>query len=211
MPPVDETQWADDLRVPYLRAKTEGERVAWRTARELKLNLVTVLPGAITGPGFARNTPTIDIVESMMLGAMRMGVPNITLPLVDVRDVVTAHLLAGEHDCDGRFIACNDSLPTFRAMLETMHAIDSRVPLPLATLPDFMAGAVPLFEKLNKRLLGTPLTVSPELIATVKGKVFNLSNRRIKDVLGWTQTVSIEQTLGDTMKAIRARSERVAP
>ena len=67
-PPVDETQWAEALRVPYFRAKTEGEQAAWRTARELGLNLVTVLPGGITGPGFARNTPTINLIEAIERG-----------------------------------------------------------------------------------------------------------------------------------------------
>ncbi|MGH2393419.1 MAG: NAD-dependent epimerase/dehydratase family protein, partial [Candidatus Limnocylindria bacterium] len=157
-PPVDETRWADDLRVPYLRAKTEGERVAWRTARELGLKLVTVLPGAITGPGFRRNTPSIDLIESMMGGTMRLGVPDLNLPLVDVRDVTAAHLLAGERDVEGRFAVCNDTLPTFRAMLEAMHAIDPKVRLPLMTLPSFMAGALPLFDRVNRLTSGTPVT-----------------------------------------------------
>ncbi|RPH58978.1 MAG: hypothetical protein EHM83_16515 [Burkholderiales bacterium] len=36
-PPSDERQGTTDLRVPYIRAKTEGERVAWRLAGELGL------------------------------------------------------------------------------------------------------------------------------------------------------------------------------
>lgn len=204
--PVDETQWADDLQVPYFRAKTEGEQVAWRTARELRMNLVTVLPGGITGPGFARHTPTINMIEAMMLGAMRLAVPRANYSLVDVRDVVSAHLLAGERDCDGRFVVSNDRTPTFREILEAMHAIDTRVPLPLVTLPDFLLPAMPLFDRINRRMLGSPLVATEEAIATMRGKVFNVSNRRIKDVLGWRQSVTQEQTLRDTMAAIRSRN-----
>lgn len=204
-PPVDESSWAEDLRVPYLRAKTEGERAAWRIARERRLNLVTVLPGAITGPGFVRNTPSLDMIEAMMKGAFRMGVPNMNYPLVDVRDVVSAHLLAAERDCEGRFTACNDVLPTFEAMVQAMHAIDPRVPLPRMRLPDFVAPVLPLAERLNRLMLGAPLTASPELIATLKGKVFNASNRRIKEVLGWEQSISMDQTLRDTMAVFHAR------
>lgn len=204
-PPVDESSWTEDLKVPYLRAKTEGERAAWRIAHERKLNLVTVLPGAITGPGFVRNTPSLDMIEAMMKGTFRMGVPNMNFPLVDVRDVVSAHLLAAERDCEGRFTACNDVLPTFEAMVQAMHAIDPRVPLPRMRLPDFVAPMLPYAERLNRLILGAPVTASPELIATLKGKIFNASNRRIKEVLGWQQTISMEQTLRDTMAAFHAR------
>lgn len=205
-PPVDERHWAEDLRVPYLRAKTEGERVAWRIAEELGLNLVTILPGAIIGPGFARNTPSIDMIEAMMLGAMRWGVPDSNFPLVDVRDVVAAHLLAAEQDCTGRFVVCNDVLPSFRAMLESMHDIDASIALPRMTMPDFLLGAMPWFDRFNRLTLGSPLIASPELLATVRGKVWNASNRRAKDVLGWRQTVSLEQSLRDTMEAISSRA-----
>jgi dihydroflavonol-4-reductase len=203
--PADETQWADDLRIPYFRAKTEGEKVAWRTARELGLNLVTILPGGITGPGFARNTPTIDLIEAMMRGALRIAVPASTYSLVDIRDAVSAHLLAGERDCEGRFIATNDHAPTYGEILQTMHAIDARVPLPLLTLPDFLLATMPLFDRLNRIVLGTPLIATPEVMATMKGRVFNFSNRRIKKVLGWRQSITLEQSLRDTMSAIRAR------
>lgn len=203
-PPVDETQWAEDLEVPYVRAKTEGERVAWRVARERKLDIVSILPGSLTGPGFARNTPTLDILETMMKGGFRMGVPDMTLPIVDVRDVVSAHLLAAERDCEGRFAVVNDEQPSFDAILRVMHDIDPRVPLPLMKLPDLLAPALPLFDRLNHLTLRTPRTASPELIGMMKGKVFNISNRRAKEALGWQQTISLEQTLRDTMAALRS-------
>ena len=40
--PVDEKDWTSDTRVPYLRAKTEGERRAWALADEL--GVTTELP-----------------------------------------------------------------------------------------------------------------------------------------------------------------------
>lgn len=203
-PPADETQWAHDQRVPYVRAKTEGERAAWRTARELGLNLVTVLPGGITGAGFSRNTPTINLIEAMMLGAFRLGVPRLGLPLVDIRDAVSAHLLASAQDCEGRFIASNDTTPTFREMLAIMHAVDPGVGLPLMTVPDFMLPVLPLIDRFNHMVLGSPLIASYEGLATMKGKAWKVSSRRIQEVLGWRQTVTQEESLRDTMTTIRA-------
>lgn len=204
-PPVDESQWTNDLRVPYVRAKTEGEKTAWRVAGERNVNLVTILPGAILGPGFERNTPSIDLVEAMVLGGMRMAAPDTNFPLVDVRDVAAAHLLAAEQDCSGRFIVCNDVLPSFRDMLQVLHALDPAVPLPLLTLPDFLVPLMPMFDRLNHRMLHSPRTVSAELMGMLKGKRWNASNRRIKETLGWQQTVPMRKCLADTLAALRQR------
>jgi dihydroflavonol-4-reductase len=204
-PPSDETHWTEDQKVPYIRAKTEGEKLGWEIAKRLNINLVTVLPGAISGPGFVRNTPTIDIIEAMKRGALRLGVPKMNLPLVDVRDVADAHILAAEHDCEGRFVVCSDTSPTFTAMLETLHNIDPQIPLPFMVLPNFMMGAMGLFDKFNKRTKRSPLIVNPELMMTLKGKIWNASNQRIKDVLGWWQHISLEQSLRDTLEVINAR------
>lgn len=202
-PPSNESNWTNDKRVPYIKAKTEGEKLAWKIAEEKKLHLVSILPGTIAGPGFARNTPTIDVLEALMMGAMRLGVMNMNYPYVDVRDVVTAHILAGENECEGRFIVCNDISPMFRDIIETMHSLDSKIPLPLMTLPNFMMGAMGFFDKFNRLTLGTPLIASPEFMATMKGKSWNFSNQRIKDVLGWQQQISMEQSLRDTIEEIR--------
>jgi dihydroflavonol-4-reductase len=204
-PPSEETHWTEDLKVPYIRAKTEGEKLAWEIAKKLKINLVTVLPAGISGPGFVRNTPTIDIIEAMKLGAMRLGVPNTNFPIVDVRDVAVAHILAAEQDCEGRFVVCNDTSPTFKAMLETLHKIDPKIPLPSMVMPNFMMGSMGLFDKFNKLTKGSPLIVNPELMMTLKGKIWNVSNQRIKDTLGWRQRISLEQSLRDTLNVINAR------
>jgi dihydroflavonol-4-reductase len=204
-PPVDESQWTTDLSVPYVRAKVEAERIAWLLAGESGLDLVTILPGAIAGPGFIHNTPSIDLIEVMMRGGFRVGVPDFNFPLVDVRDVVAAHLLAADKRCDGRFVVCNDVLPSFRAMLQTMHEIDPAIRLPLMTMPAFMSGAMPWFDWLNHRMLGTPRSATPELMSMFRGRIWNASNGRVKKVLGWRQQVSPSQCLRDTIEVLRAR------
>jgi dihydroflavonol-4-reductase len=201
--PADENDWTSDTRVPYLKAKTEGEKLAWDIAKDKKLDMVSVLPGTVGGPGFAKNTPTIDMIEALMMGAMRLGVLQMNYPYVDVRDVVSAHILAGEKDCEGRFIVCNNPSPMFRDIIEIMHGIDTKIPLPLMNLPNFMLGAMGFFDKFNRLVLRTPLTVSPALMATMKGKSWNFSNQRIKDTLGWQQQFSLEQSLSDTIDEIK--------
>ena len=73
------------------------------------LKLVTILPGSIGGPGFMRNTPTIDLIETMMKGGFRT--------------------------------------------------------------------------------LGTPRTASREMIGMMRGRRYNTSSRRAREVLGWRPPV----------------------
>lgn len=207
-PPATEKDWRDDLSVPYFRAKVEGERTGWRLAKELGVNLVTVLPGAVIGPGFHRRTTSTDVIEGIMLGTMRLGAPRSNIPLVDVRDVASAHVLAAQQDVSGRFIVCNDSFPSFLELTRLMHRIDPAVPAAPSLIPDFALGLVPLFDGLGARLLGSPRVLTPEFVATIKGKVFNMSNTRAKAELGWQPEIPLEQSVADTMAAIRALRRR---
>jgi dihydroflavonol-4-reductase len=203
-PPATEADWTDDLRITYFRAKVESERLAWQLARELKLDLVTVLPGGIIGPGFRRNTPSIDIVQAALLGEFRFGVPLGNFPFIDVRDVVDVHLRVADRAIGGRFIAGPDVAPSFRQLVETLRRIDPRVPRPLMTLPRLATPMLPLYDALSHRLFGTPRIATPEVVGSaVSGKVWNGSSARAKAELGWMPRVSFEQSLAETLAVLR--------
>jgi dihydroflavonol-4-reductase len=202
-PPATEKDWLNDLSVPYWRAKVMGEKAGWRLADELSVSLVTILPPAIVGPGFHRRTPSTDLLQGIMLGTMRLGAPKLNLPLVDVRDAVKAHVLAAQKDVSGRFIICNDRLPSFLDLTRMMHRIDPAVPAAPGQIPSFALGLAPFFDAMNAKLLGSPRVMTPELVASIRGKSFNVSNERAKAALGWKQEIPLEQSLADTMHAIR--------
>ncbi len=206
--PVTEADWASDLAVPYFRAKTEGERAAWKAAEETGIKLVTILPGAVGGPDFHRRTPTLTMIENIMLGAMRFGAPNTNTAYVDVRDVAAAHVLAAERDVAGRFIITNDHAPGMRELSLLMHWSDATIPAAPVVLPDFVMSAGPALDWLRSSLLRTPRMISSELVATMRGKVTKVSNARAKAELGWTQTVGLDRSLAETMAAIRTLRRR---
>jgi dihydroflavonol-4-reductase len=204
--PVDESSWTDDLRVPYFRAKTLAERRAWELADELRLDLVTVLPGAFGGPGFVRPTPTIDLIEAIMKGAMDIAAPPVAYPYIDVRDVASAHVMALLSGATGRFIAINEPIPMLGDLARQMHAVDPRVRKPLLTLPSFTMGMLPYLEGLVSAMGGTRRTMTPEMAATMRGRRFNISSARIRRELGWAPAITLGQSLADTMSAIRELS-----
>lgn len=203
--PRTETDWTHDLRVPYFRAKTEGEQLAWRLSDDLRLNLVSILPGGILGPGFGRNTPTIDLVEMAMLGGFRLGVPQGNFTFVDARDVALAHVLAAQADAHGRFIAVT-AQPSYRELVETLRRIDSSISSPLMDVPAMLAPLLPAVDAFNHKLLGTPRTATPEAIATtLSGLSWNVSSARARSELGWQPAFDFEQSLRETVKIIAAR------
>lgn len=204
-PAVAEGDWALDTRVPYVRAKTEGEKRAWQVAAELGLDFATVLPGACGGPGFQRNTPTIDFIEAILNGALQLGAPPFNYPYVDVRDVARAHRMVIESGAKGRFIAIDDRQPSMTEIAQTMHAIDPKIPRPLMTLPAFVLPALPFLDTLNSLVSKSPKSMTPELAGMLKGRVWNVSNEKIRREIGWSPKISIKQSLADTISTIRAR------
>lgn len=207
-PPSTESDWNADLRIPYFRAKTEAERLAWRLAGELKLNLAAVLPAGVIGPGFQRNTPTIDLIEGAMRGMFRLAAPCGNFSYVDARDVARAHLMVAQQDAQGRFAIGYDEMPTFEALVRTMHAIDPRVKPALMEMPAVLAPTLPLADWLYHHLLGTPRIATPELIhSALGGHRWNFSSARARWVLGWEPSLPFEHSLRDTMQLVRQRLE----
>ncbi|WP_440708062.1 SDR family oxidoreductase [Herbiconiux sp. YIM B11900] len=80
----------------YGRSKTLAERAAWDfvAAEGGGLHLTTILPVAVMGPVMGTEVSGANhIVQNLLRGAMP-GVPDLWIPVVDVRDVAAAHLLA---------------------------------------------------------------------------------------------------------------------
>jgi dihydroflavonol-4-reductase len=198
-----EEDWRTDFSLPYHRAKTLAEQEAWQLAKEHGVDMVAVLPGAALGPGFSRGTPSTDVVEMIMLGGMRMGAPVDNIPAVDVRDVVTGHIMAAESGAGGRFIICNDVLPSFFELSRIMHRIDPSIPAAPFQFPAFATSFGVLFDWFNHKTLGSPRSVGRELVAAVKGKQWTMSNERAKRVLGWRQEIPLERSLADTIATLR--------
>jgi len=202
--PLDESAWNEDLRVPYFRAKTLAERRAWELAEELDLNLVSVLPGPFAGPGFIRPTPTVDLIKSIMTGMLSPAAPPISYPYVDVRDVANAHAMALMSGATGRFIVINEPIPMLADIAREMNRLDPSLQRTYFTLPAFTLPLLPYLEGLAASIGKAPRTMTPELAATMRSGGHNITSARIRRELGWAPTITLAQSLEDTMAAIRA-------
>jgi nucleoside-diphosphate-sugar epimerase len=117
--------------------------------------------------------------------------------------VTWAHVLALGAKAKGRYIALNEPMPTFADIARMMHAIDAKIPAPKFVLPAFSMRAIPLLDRINSWMGGTPRSMTPEMAATLAGREYRASAKRIRDELGWQPQISLRQSLADTIAALR--------
>ena len=82
----------------YSYSKTIAEKEAWKISKSQdKWDLVTINPSLVLGPGInPRGTSeSFNLITQLGDGTLKSGVPEIRMGVVDVRDVATAHYLAG--------------------------------------------------------------------------------------------------------------------
>ena len=98
----DESDWSNTSGRPntdYTVSKTLAEQDAWRYASDNReLELTTILPGLVLGPVNNNISLSTGLVSALMSGAFSRGVIDRDFPIVDVRDVVSAHFECLEHN-----------------------------------------------------------------------------------------------------------------
>ena len=174
----------------YEKSKTLAERAAWDFVGSLRshesLELTTINPGLVLGPVLEHD---YGVSAQAILKLMRRdypGCPRLGWATVDVRDVASAHLAAmTTPEADGqRFCCCVDFVwMKEMAVILDRHFADRGYKIPTRTLPDFVVRIVGLFDKITR-------VVVPRL-----GLVENVSNERIKRVLGWQPRGTEEMVL----------------
>jgi dihydroflavonol-4-reductase len=203
-PTATEDSWVNDTSVTYIDEKTSGERHAWQLSGELGLDMVSVLPGAVTGPGFNRSTPSVDFVEAFAKGSLRMGAPDIDMPFVDVRDVANAHRLAYEKgEAGSRYIAMNHAASLYDIGV-ALNQIDQKIGRPLMKMPGFMTGMVPYIDALMAKLAGYPHSYTKALHDSWKGREWRIDDTKSRRALGYAPVIGLEQSLTDTLQQLRA-------
>ena len=97
-----EKDWSTEAScTPYERSKLLAEQAAWDYVKELEegkqFELTVVNPGYVQGPliSAVSGSGSKGLLERL-LGNKAAGLPNVTLGLVDVRDVAAAHIAAIE-------------------------------------------------------------------------------------------------------------------
>ena len=134
----DESCWNENFSLPYTRAKTESEKLAWELAKELDIDLRVINPSGVLGGSFSRPTPSTDLIGDAMKGKYPV-VPKIPLAFVHVEDVATAHRLAYEvDDANGRYILAPHQGGNIHDLLKRARKLYPKKKFPRIGIPLWM-------------------------------------------------------------------------
>lgn len=101
--PLDERDWnrsSTFTHQPYFLSKTLAELEAWVIAGgQTQWTLVVLNPGMVIGPGthYHPHSESFRLIKKLMSGthySTILGCPPVAMPVVDVRDVAAAHIIA---------------------------------------------------------------------------------------------------------------------
>ena len=186
-PRSDHTFTEDDWTIPggpgvdaYGKSKTLAERAAWDflAAEGGAPELTTMLPVAVMGPVMGKDISGSNrLIQRMLDGAMP-AFPNLFIPIIDVRDVAGAHILAMTRPgaAGERFLLSNGPALPMKEIGAIIKAElgDTAKRVPTRSIPDLALRIAALF---NAELRSSV----PDL-----GYAKKSSNEKARRVLDWT-------------------------
>ena len=147
----------------YERSKHEGEKAAFDAARRAGIELVSVNPSSVQGPGRAGGTGRIMI--AYLNGRLKVFLDT-QISLVDIADCVEGHLLAAERGKPGeRYVIAGATLSAQEA-LEVVSEI-SGVRRKVRLLPPFVAHVAGSVVEGAFRVRGKQPPVCREMVRTL--------------------------------------------
>lgn len=183
--PYSEADWNEESSLtngPYAYSKTMAERSAWDFMEEENrhFDLVVINPVGVIGPSVVNR---VNQTHEFMIGMTNGQAPAIidmSFPIVDVRDVAKAHILAMETpEAHGRYLT-SAGAPPFRRYIDVMNdaGLDEHYELPKLGL-DNPVGSLVVKGLMLTQPKGVREAVSPNL-----GAKFDLNTSKIENELG---------------------------
>lgn len=126
----------------YSYSKTVAEKEAWKICEEQKRwDLVVINPGFVLGPSLNPNAmfESKKFMLQMGNGDLKSGAPDITMGMVDVRDVSKAHVIAGfSESAKGRYILSAKTHTLLETGVFIKEKFGDKYPVPTRNAPKFL-------------------------------------------------------------------------
>lgn len=197
--PITEEDWTDPNEKglsSYNKSKVMAERAAWDFIHKEggNLELSTINPVAIFGPSLGPDMSSgFELLKNLLDGSMK-AIPNLTLNVIDVRDVADLHIRAMTNPNAGgeRFLALAGgkiTMPQIAALVRNkMPQIAQKIPS--RVLSDRAVRFAALFSPRAKN------------IASMLRANRNTSNEKAKRVLGWQPIANNEEATLATIESM---------
>ena len=163
---------------PYQYSKTMAEKTAWKMAENSHWDLIVLNPGFVLGPSLSTRIDgaSVDMMRSLLNGKYRLGVPDIYLAFVDVRDVAQAHFLAAlDQNITGRNILVSHvgNTPMVAEVLRSEYG--RTYPIPKNIIPKWLV-----------KMTGFIFGLKRDYLERNVGHSFKIDNRKSLEEVGMT-------------------------
>jgi len=195
--PFNDADWNTQDTIisdPYPLSKRLAEEKAWEMMRaQDRWTMSTVHPGFVMGPVLSSrsNDGSIGFMKSLVQGRLFLS-PEISVAVVDVRDVAKCHILAMKQSSSARYVCTESSymMKDFGTALREKYS--GKFPLlPFAKLPNFI----------SKLVLPFVSPFSKEYLEVSLGVPFLFDNSKTKKDLG-IEFIPLKQSLEDMAKSM---------
>jgi len=147
----------------YERSKTEAEQAVFATATASGVEVVSVNPASVQGPGRLRGTG--KLVLAFLNGKLRTVVDS-RFSLVDVQDCTQGHLLAELQGKPGERYLLSGATLTISEAVELLGGLTGRTQRP-RVVPGWMATSVSFGVGGGWKLLRKRAPICPEMVRTI--------------------------------------------
>jgi len=197
---ITEEEWTDPNEKglsPYNKSKVLAEKAAWDFIKREggALELTVINPVGIFGPSLGPDLSSgFELLKRLLNGTMKR-VPNITLTIVDVRDVADLHIRAMTAPAakGQRFLAIAGdtvSLPDIAQLLKSkLGAAADKVST--KKLPDWVVRMIAPFNRVSRN------------IAPMLNRYRDASNQKARDMLGWNPRSNEEAILASANSLLK--------
>jgi len=197
---ITEKEWTDPNEkglTAYNKSKVLAERAAWGFMKNEggNLELTVINPMGIFGQSLSPVLSSgFELLKNILDGSMK-AIPNLTLGIVDVRDVADLHIRAMTNpEAKGqRFLALSGgtmSLPQIAQLLKKeMPEISQKVST--KKMPDWLVRFAALFNEKAKA------------VAPMLGVNRNASNEKARKILGWQPRTNEEAILASAKSMVK--------
>ncbi|MEI2272942.1 NAD-dependent epimerase/dehydratase family protein [Sphingobacterium sp. ML3W] len=193
-PTKESNGYNPDRRDAYYNSKNDGERLAFKLAKELGVELVSVMPSAMIG---GEATLPLNVSYDILRLILTKQIPvdtNIALNWVDVKDVAEGCYLAATKGKSGdRYILANEKClritDTTKIAQQLYPGLNLRIP---ASVPKFMLYGIAGLMQLSAKLKGKPPIITTKDIAMFSGLQQDFDISKAKTELGFNPKSSVQ-------------------
>lgn len=200
LPTKESNGYNPDRRDMYYNSKNDGEKLAFQLAKELGIELISVMPGAMIG---AEAFHSLNVSYGVLRLILNKQIPvdtKITLNWVDVKDVAEGCYLAAQRGRSGeRYILANEKCMTITDTTRLAQKLYPELKLKVpGSVPKFILYAIAGLMEFSAKVSGKPPLLTTKEIAMFSGLQQDFDISKSRNELGFNPKNN-EQALKEAM------------